>query len=87
MDLNDALSFITNFDGEQNDQVSADDITTLHCVASMALFQADYLFARTIASKNEAEKHALSVQDQFLSAYPFPRWAETAEKLRFLATT
>lgn len=86
MNLNDALSFITNFEGEQNDHVSADDISTLHWIASMALLHADYLFTRTTTSKDEAEKHALSIQEQFLAAYPFPRWSEAAEKMRFLAT-
>lgn len=76
MNLNDVLIFITNFDGEPKDQVSTDDITTLHCLASMALLQAEYLFARTIVTENEAEKRALSVQDQFLTAFPFPQYRE-----------
>jgi len=86
MNLNDALNFVTNFDGEQNGQVSSDDISTLHWIASMALLHADYLFTRTMTSKEKAEKHALSVQEQFLAAYPFPRWSEAAEKMGFLAT-
>jgi hypothetical protein len=81
MNLNDVLTFIANFNGEQNNQVSTDDITTLHCLASMALLQAEYLFARTIASESDAETQALSVQDHFLAAFPFPRWSETAKKL------
>ena len=86
MNLNDALNFITNFDGDVIDQVSTEDITNLHSLASMALLQAEYLFARTIASENDAEKQALSVQDQFLAAFPPPRWSAYAERLRFLAS-
>ncbi len=86
MNLNDALNFITNFDGDVIDQVSTEDITNLHSLASMALLQAEYLFARTIASESDAEKQALSVQDQFLAAFPFPRWSEKALTLRFLAS-
>ena len=76
MNLNDVLSFITNIDGALNDKVSTDDITTLHCLASVALLQAEYLFARTIVPENEAEKRALLVQDQFLTAFPFPQYRE-----------